>query len=184
MSQNQPCQLNWTINATGDLNTDWKVGVLFNSSSGSITDNHTSNSTVSIYSCTNDISLWSPATIDFGSPFPNTNWNNATNNTINFYNITVNSGSCSLDLWIKGTYLENITMGTRIGVGNMTWNNYDNYMTSTNMTTTYTLINSSVSENINVTKYYWLNLPPISAGRYNGTATICGNSTTGGSVCT
>jgi len=181
LSQDQSCQLNWTVNATGAINSVWKVGVLFNSSSSSVSDNHTDNATITIIAPEPSITLWSPPIIDFASQNPSTYWNNATNNTNNFYNITIDPTSCSpIDIWIKGTYLENITMSTKIGVGNITWNNYDNYTTSINMSTNYVLINASLSTNTNVTTYYWLNVPAVYAGSYNGTATICGNCTPGG----
>jgi len=181
LSKDQSCQLNWTVNATGTINSEWKVGVLFNSSLTGIADNHTNNATIAIIAPEPSITLWSPPIIDFASQNPSTYWNNATNNTNNFYNITVDPISCSpIDIWIKGTDLENITLSTIIGVGNITWNNYDNYTTSINMSTTYVLINASLSPNTNVTTYYWLNVPAVYAGGYNGTATICGNCTPGG----
>ncbi len=181
MSQDQSCQLNWTVNATGAIDSSWKVGVLFNSTE-SIPDNHTDNATITI---TNPplISLWSPKTLDFGTLSPSTKWNNATNNTDNFYNISIDSGSCTVDIWIRGTDLENTTLSTKIGVGNVTWNNYFNWTASTNMTKTYALVNSSISQNTNITTYYWLNVPAIFAGGYNGTITICANCTTGGDPC-
>jgi hypothetical protein len=152
------------------------VGVQFNSSSISV--NHTYNATITIIGALPSLTIWSPKIIDFASQIPNTYWNNATNNTNNFYNITIDSTSCSpIDIWIKGTDLENVTLSTKIGVGNVTWNNFNNYTTSTNMSTTYVLINTSLPTNINVTTYYWLNVPAVYAGGYNGTATICGNCT-------
>jgi hypothetical protein len=177
MTQNQQCQLNWTVNATGNVNTDWKIGVLFSSNQSGVASNHTSNSTVTIISCSDSITLWNPATISFGEAPPNkTQEVNATSNSQKIYNITVNSGSCTLDLWIKGTDLENTTYSSIIGVGNMTWNNTNSYASSSNMTTSYTLVNQSVSQNTNVTTYYWLKVYPVYAGNYNGTITICGNS--------
>jgi len=182
INENGVCHVNWILNATGAIDSQWKVGVLFNSSSGSIDDNHTDNSTITIISPPL-ISLWSPQTLDFGTLSPSTNWNNATQNPDNFYNISVDSGSCTVDIWIKGTELENVTLGSKIAVGNVTWNNYFNWTASTNMTKTYALVNSSISQNTNVTTYYWLNVPAIYAGGYNGTITICANCTTGGDTC-
>lgn len=177
------CNLTWVVNATGDTYTDWKIGVLFNSTQSGVVDNHTNNATIRIILSQPLITLWSPGTIDFGSPNPNTYWNNATNNTDNFYNISVDPNSCTVDIWIKGTDLENITLSAKIGVGNVTWNNYFNWTISTNMSMSYALVNTSVPENTNVTTYYWLNLPPVYAGPYNGTVTVCANCTSGGDPC-
>ena len=99
------CNITWTVNATGDVNTDWEIGVLFNSSYSDIQNNHTDNATVSIIPCSIDFNLtWS--SIDFGLLNPNTYNNSAPGNADDEYNITVNSGSCNLDLYIRGTDLE------------------------------------------------------------------------------
>ncbi len=183
MNQDDVCNVTWLVNTTGNVNTDWKIGVLFNSTQSGVEDNHTDNATIRIVISQPLITLWSPGTIDFGSPIPNTYWNNATNNTDNFYNISVDPSSCTVDIWVKGTDLENTTLETKISVGNVTWNNYFNWTISTNMSMSYTLVNASIPENTNVTTYYWLNLPPVYAGKYNGTVTVCANCTSGGDPC-
>jgi hypothetical protein len=184
MSQGQSCQLNWTINATGNFITGYKIGVLFNTS---YNQNHTDNATINIIECTEDSNIgWS--SIDFGNLQPNTQGGQALLNPSNFYNIT-NKGTCTLKIWIKGTYLENTTLPSpnRIEVGNLTWSNTSNgYGNSYNMTTSYVLLNSSFTPSIkNITTYYWLSVPPIYAGGYNGTLYICENTTqNSGSIST
>jgi hypothetical protein len=48
MNQNDFCQLNWTVNATGNAISGYKIGVLFNASYNSVIQNHTNNATVKI----------------------------------------------------------------------------------------------------------------------------------------
>ncbi|MEM5778334.1 MAG: hypothetical protein QXD43_02475 [Candidatus Aenigmatarchaeota archaeon] len=174
MYKDQTCQLNWTVNATGNVNTNWKIGVLFNSSYPEITENHTSNATVSIVSCTEDFTLsWS--SISFGLLNPSTEKNPAPGNENNEYNITINPGSCNLNLYIRGTDLVNETLNSKIGVDNITWSNTSNdYSNSFNLTETDQIIKLNVPENTNVTTWYWINVPPVYAGYYNGTITITG----------
>jgi len=168
------CNITWIINATGDINTNWKVGVLFNSSNIGIQDNHTKNSTMSILSCTLDFSLkWD--SIDFESLGPSTTKNAAPGNLDKKYNISVNDGSCNLDLYINGTDLTNTTLNSKISVGNLTWSNTtDDYSTSYNLSYTIVPIKIDVPQSTNVTTWYWLNVPPVYAGHYNGTIFIYG----------
>jgi len=172
MYKDQLCKLNWTINATGDTNTFWKIGVLFNSSYPEVQENHTDNSTVSITPCTEDFSLsWS--SIRFGLLNPGAEKEPAPENDNNGYNITVNSGSCNLDFYIKGTELENKTLNSIIEVGNITWSNTSNsYASSFNLTKTDEVIKLNMPQNTNVTTWYWINVPFVYTGYYNGTITI------------
>ncbi len=185
MEADEFCQLNWTVNATGDEGTVWEIGVNFSSTVSSVADNTTANSTVTITVCTVDISLGWDA-LDFGSVDPDSlkNANPYSGNANNLTNIT-NSGTCTLEIWIKGTYLENKTYPIHtIGVGNISWGNeslghisYNDAVIKENMTTSYALVNSSLAQNLNVTTYYWLEVPAVYKGIYNGSITICGNST-------
>jgi hypothetical protein len=177
LSEGEFCNITLTINATGQLYNAWKLGVLFNSTLSNLPDNHTDNSTIDLIPCTNDFSLWPSNVIYFDMPLPNSFGNNATGNINNYYNISVNPDSCALDLYIKGTYLTNETSPYVIQVGNLSWNNYFDFDESIRMTYNYTLVNDTISENTNVTTYYWLDVPPVYAAAYSGTITICGNST-------
>jgi hypothetical protein len=183
MSKDQFCQLNWTLNATGNPIVGYKIGVLFNSSISNIVNNHTDNVTITIRECTEAFTIrWS--TIDFGNLNPNTTNNNATGNPEKTYNIS-NTGTCNLKIWIKGTNLQNTTVRIpsnvihTIGVGNLTWNNVTNSTSSAySLTTDYRILNSSFVYTIrNITTYYWLTIPPMPAGGYNGTVTYCANTT-------
>jgi len=179
LSLNEYCNITWTLNATGAVNSGWKLGVLFNSSTSGL-DNHTTNSTTTIVGCVADLTLqWS--SINFGTLNPSSTQNAASGNANKQYNITVNYGSCTPDVWIRGEDLTNTTLGYTIGVGNLTWSNSTNdYANSYNLTTYYALVDEDVPEETNVTTYYWLNVPAVAAGGpYKGNITIMTNRTAG-----
>jgi hypothetical protein len=169
------CNLTWVVNVTGDVGTDWKLGVYFNSSYTEVQPNSTANATVTITSCTVDFTLqWS--SISFGELLPNTYNNSAPGNTNNIYNITVNPGSCNLDFYIRGSDLINSTFNSVIKVGNISWSNIssdikDGYFS---LSESNSIISLNVLENTNITTWYWLSVPPVYAGYYNGTITITG----------
>ncbi|MEM7825374.1 MAG: hypothetical protein QW412_00760 [Candidatus Aenigmatarchaeota archaeon] len=176
LEENEFCNLTWIINATGEVESSWKLGVLFNSSFQ--VRNHTINSTVTITLIIESISF-SFDHIDFGVLIPNTKAENnpAPGNTYNYYNIT-NTGTCELQLWIKGTDLINSTFNSFISVGNLSWSNstnvYDEGLVYP-LTYSYKLLYSSLLPSFNATTYYWLSVPSVYAGVYRGTITVCGN---------
>jgi hypothetical protein len=175
LNANDFCNLTWIVNATGNVDTAWKIGVYFNSSDPNVKPNSTSNATVVIVSCTVDFNLtWN--SIDFGILLPNTFNNSAPGNLNNTYNITVNPGSCNLDLYIRGTDLVNTTFNSVIKVGNISWSNISSNLNDGffRLSETNSLIKSNVPEKTNVTTWYWLDAPPVYAGKYNGTIYITG----------
>ena len=168
------CNLTWTINATGNIGTNWKIGVLFNSSYNGVQSNNTLNATVSITPCTQDFSInWN--SIKFGLLNPSSNQNPAPGNAGNQYNITVNLGSCNLDFYINGTDLVNTTFNSRIKVGNLTWSNKSNtYSQSYNLSSNVNILKLNVPQSIIFTSWYWINVPAVYAGYYNGSMYIFG----------
>jgi hypothetical protein len=168
------CNITWTVNATGNVNTNWKIGVLFNSSYTEVKNNNTENATVSILSCIEDFNLnWN--SIKFGLLNPSTGPTKAPGNDNNLYNITVNPGSCDLNFYISGTDLTNTTLQSKIDVGNITWSNTSNsYSTSYNLSYSYNVIKLNAVNNTNVTTWYWINVPAVYAGYYIGNITITG----------
>ncbi len=178
LSRNEYCNITWTVNASGNINSAYKLGVLFNSTISGVSNNHTTNSTTTIVGCVADLTLqWS--SINFGALNPSSTQNAASGNANKQYNITINYGSCTPDLWIRGEGLTNTTLGYTIGVGNLTWSNStNNYANSYNMTTYYRLVDEDVPEETNDTTYYWLNVPAVAAGGpYKGNITIMTNRT-------
>ena len=169
------CNLTWVINASGNINTGWKLGVYFNSSYPEVQPNATLNATVVIVPCVVDFTLtWN--SIDFGELIPNTYNNSAPGNSNNAYNITVNPGSCNLDLYIRGTDLANSTLNSIIKVGNISWSNISSNLNDGffQLSESDSLLKLNVPENTNVTTWYWLNVPPVYAGKYSGTIYITG----------
>jgi hypothetical protein len=172
--KDQFCNISWIVNATGTIGTDWKIGVFFNSSYADVNPNSTLNATVSIVSSTVDFNItWS--SIRLGLLNPSTSQQPAQGNMGNLYNITVNPGSCNIDFYIKGTYLENKTLNSRINVENITWSNTSNtYSSSFNLLSTNSVIKLNVPQKANITTWYWINVPAVYAGYYNGTINITG----------
>jgi len=169
------CNLTWTINATGPVGSQWKIGVLFNSTNNNTAANHTSNETIEIQECIVDITL-SFSKIDFGEVLPNTYANPALGNEDSSYNITINPGSCNLDLWIKGTDLVGFTT---IYVGNISWSKQNDVNSAERLSHDFLLLQSNVAPLTNITTYYWLDMNPTFAGRYTGNITIMANKTGG-----
>ncbi|MEM7825069.1 MAG: hypothetical protein QXO27_03810 [Candidatus Aenigmatarchaeota archaeon] len=175
LNANDFCNLTWIVNASGEINNDWKIGVYFNSSYPEVQPNVTENATLSIVSCTIDFNLsWS--SIEFGELNPNTYNNSAPGNAKNEYNLSVNSGSCNIDFYIRGTDLINETYGWIIKVGNISWSNISNDINNGYfpLKDTNSVIKLNVLQNTNVTTWYWINVPPVYAGTYNGTIYITG----------
>jgi len=175
LSENEYCNITWTLNATDSGLDLWKLDVNFSSDSGWTTKNNTLSSEIEVVPCIVDLTVtWSA--IDFNDPLtPNTYENPALGNDNNLYNITINDGSCNTDLYIKGTDMEDNDVGYVLGVENLTWNNVsDSYATSYNMTDTYAPLKIDVPPLTNITTWYWINVPPIFAADYNGTVFIQG----------
>jgi len=172
------CNLTWTVNATGDIGSSYKVGVLFESSISNVESNNTQNSTINIVSCVIEITTWDNVT--FQEPLYPGERKNATGNDDKDYNITVGSATtCKVDLYVSGEDLQcydSTCSGYSIGVGNVTWSNVSNdYATSYNLTSAWAEVNTSVDPGVNTTTYYWINVPDgIAYGRYNATLTVQG----------
>lgn len=180
LSENEFCNLTWSVVASGDFVSFWKIGVLFNSSYSSVQDNHTDNATIEIVECHESMNVgWD--SIDFGNLNPNTPGadNPAPGNSNLLYNLT-NKGTCNETLWIKGTDIKNSTLPppNTIGVGNLTWSNTTNdYSNSHPMTYDYSLLYSNLTPDSILTTYYWLAVPPVYAGKYEGNLIIGWNTT-------
>ena len=82
-----------------------------------------------------------------------------------------------MDLWIKGTDFINETLNSEIAVGNLTWNDADNYPTSNNLTKDFIMIDTAIPQQTNKTTFYWFDAPSAYAGLYKGNITIKGNRT-------
>ncbi|MBN2042309.1 MAG: LamG domain-containing protein [Candidatus Aenigmarchaeota archaeon] len=175
MEEDEYCNVSWTVNATGSIGVNYKIGVLFQSNYTIISVNHTSNKTVQIADCFIDISLyWS--TVSFGSLIPGQT-GSASGNDEDEYNITVEPmTSCNIDLYINGTDIENSSLGYTIGAGNISWNNVSNdYGSSYPLSNSWNTLKKVVPPSTNTTTWYWFDMPCcIASGSYSGTIEILG----------
>lgn len=170
--EDQTCKLSWLINATGSINSAWKIDVNFSSDTG--ISNDTENAIVQILDCLVDITIHF-TDLQFGELVPSTKQNPAVGNSQNLYNISVNKDSCTTNLYIKGEDLINATYNSIIGIGNLTFNNVTNdYSSSYRLSDSYQVLKLNVPENTNVTLWFWIDVPPVYAGYYKGTIYING----------
>jgi len=176
LTQDETCDVSWLLNASGDINTVWEIGVLFESNNPSIPDNYTDNSTVEIVPCVVGMTTHYDDIV-FGNTQPNSNENAAEGNSDHYYNVTLDTGSCITDFYIKGSDLVNTTVDSSISISNITFSNTTNeYASSFELSETYTVLKLGLQDLENVTTYYWINTPPRPAGSYYGNITIEGVS--------
>jgi hypothetical protein len=171
LEEDDSCNLTWIINATGDIGSYFEIDVNFTSSLSQVKSNDTGDSTVNIV-CLYLITLqWS--SINFSTVDPG-NYGNAAGNDNRAYNITVESDSCPVDLYIKGDDLNQTSVSYKIGAGNVTWNTTNKYP-GFKLSKAYALINSSINPNTNITTYYWIDMPyRVATATYNSTLWIKG----------
>ncbi len=161
MSQDQSCNLSWSINATGGINSTWKLDVLFQGSTAS--QNNTNDTVVQIgiviiMNVTTDVldRWYDPST---GSPVyalpPLTSYAESYYNPVN---VSIDPNSNDADgIWIRGTNLTNNTY--IILVGNVSWNRVNNTVTSYNLTGDYQNVVSPAPSGTNQTLYFWISVP-------------------------
>ena len=174
--QNQECDVEWSVNATGDKNTFHKVDFLAESNYTKIDSESTNTSTVEI----RDILMvdldWN--SIDFGLLDPGERDRPAENNSEG-YNLTVQQESNKVDnLWLKGSDLVHTDNSNySIGIGNMSYNNsVNNPENSTSITEDYSLLDTDIAPGTTKTFYYWLDVPlGILRGAYTGSITFKAN---------
>ncbi|MEM0476576.1 MAG: hypothetical protein QW367_02990 [Candidatus Aenigmatarchaeota archaeon] len=170
MSMDEKCDLYWIINASGNVKSIWKIGVLVFSSDGIY--NHTENATIKIIGCVIDVTLTFDK-ISFGDVLPNVIGNPAEGNNNEEYKIIVNPGSCSIDAYIKGYDLYNDTYNSKIPVQNIKVSNQSNdYSNSFSLDYEFKLLIKSLAQNSIKPIFFWLDVPPVFAGIYYGTITI------------
>ena len=174
LTQDEYCNITWAINATGAAGLANEIGVLFNSTFSIVKDNHTANGTVLTVPCVVDITVHFTS-IEFGNLNPNTLDNNASGNELDLYNISLNSGSCHTDLYIKGSDFTNLTISPDIDVGNLSFSNTTFQVSeSFNLTNSYQMLTLSLIAGSNFTSYYWFDVPPAYAALYGAIITYSG----------
>jgi len=136
LSNGQTCQLNWTLNTTGEINSIYKIDVKFNSSISENLDNDTKDAFINI--------TW------LNQP-PSWSQNSTSPTSGSFYQSGVNYG-----FQIKWTDPESGNGGISSVI--FEWNNGTTKYNYTKYTT------PSVNNDTN--GIYWLNLTDLSAGNY------------------
>lgn len=174
LHQDETCNVTWQVNVTGDLGSVWNVDVNFTTNS-SVSWNDTGDAQVKAVSGVIDIVMrWSQTSfgdVVVGNSYP------AEGNADDMYNVTVTGESSSADLWIRGTDMKNGSKDT-IGVTNISWNATENNdETTETLTETFSPLNRGVGSGTNVTTYYWIDVPFVYAGEYNGTLEVKANAT-------
>lgn len=184
LEENEFCNITWRINATGSIDSAWKLGVLFNSSDTNIEDNHTDNVTLTIAPCIEEIAIQF-SNISFGTVLPHTVGNAALKNSDDLYNVT-NYGTCTSNIWIKST---NLVKGSNyILYSNISFNNVtDDFGSSYRISNSFSQGNSTFKKDVpgstNATGYYFLDVPIVYAGEYEGNITFCLNSSLRPTLC-
>ena len=116
------------------------------------------------------------------SPINNVTYN-ATRNNEGGYGVRVEPESNDVDwIWIKGTNMTLIGGHNNddeiIGVSNITWNKDVNDKDQASpLNYSYQLVASNVQSNTSFPLFFWLWIPPVQAGNYNGTIYLYANST-------
>ncbi|MGC9310090.1 MAG: hypothetical protein ACP5E4_00005, partial [Candidatus Aenigmatarchaeota archaeon] len=180
LDKDQSCVANWTINATGALQTLWKIDAGFNATNAFNTteDIAIRITKVLIMSLSFDevgFGVVNPATSGDENPSPD-NGNQ---------NVQVHANSNNLEmLWIKGTDLDPLEnpgygdISYMIGVGNVTWSNQSDFGTSKSLTKSYQLIDSNIHSGTNYGLYFWIAAPGgLEAQDYEGKLYILANAT-------
>jgi hypothetical protein len=177
MSNGDWCNITWTVNATGDVGTTYKIGTEVSSSLSYVYLNHTENSTVIIVSCIIDITLYWDS-VNFGSVQSGSTANPAPGNAGEDYNITIEPlTTCNIDLYINSTdFVHKTDTDYCIPHDNITFSNTTNdFSMGYNLTGSWDVIRLDVPRDTNVTTYYWINAPySLLSGEYSGTIEIEG----------
>lgn len=187
LSDGEYCNVTWVLNATGALDGIIIFGVLFNSSDTEIVWNHTTNVTLTIVPCLEEITVHF-SDIGFGTILPSSVGNPATQNPDDIFNVT-NTGTCTSNIWIKSTNLVDVDATWNvIHYSNISFNNVtDDFASSARIGGTYQADNSTFKKDVpgdtNVTAYFFLDLPPSYSGDYSGNISFCLNSSVRGTLC-
>lgn len=171
----QPCKPNWTINATGSLDTSWALDANFTSSFSEVSGNDTSNAVVNIASCVLGFTKSSQLSngVQFGLLDPGLVNSSALDN--GNYNITdASTAPCGL-LNISIRASGDLQGPSTIGISNITVNSTIPGASEIRLTTSYQLFRAKVPAGAgNVTTFFFHVSTPdgIPFGEYNATLEI------------
>ncbi|MFB6193223.1 MAG: hypothetical protein ABEK00_03140 [Candidatus Nanohaloarchaea archaeon] len=177
LNAGETCELNWTANATGDLETRHLIDVNASTSQG-LSQNNSEDHLVEIDTIIS-MSL-SFDVIDFGLLDPGVQNRPAKGNSEDKYNISISENSKPVEeLWIKGTDLVSTAdPDYEIGVSNITYGLQNNVSKSHKLSKNYSLLETNIDPGTTLTSYYWIDVPyGMTQSGYNGTITFKANST-------
>ena len=167
-----PCQLSWTVNATGEVDTSYLIDAIFNSSISSSEDSE--NFEVLLIASSLSLTLSNDFfNIYFGPNLvPGSVGVPAENNSESAYNLTCYNSGYPCNVSIRGN--QNLSSGLNsIGIDNIRWNKINDNSTGNPLSFDYSVINESLQDGIDQTLYFWLNLPNnVYAGTYKTNFTI------------
>lgn len=175
---NLPCNVTWTINATGAVDSSYRLDVNFSSNLTGTGSNLTANTTINIIGQALSITISdSLANIQFGSSLtPGNNNTAAINNSDNAYNVTCSNagGNCNITIQAGDEMRSGINM---INISNISWNRLNNLNTEINLTRSLQIINNTLPDGKAQLLYFWLDIPGgIPAGTYKSNFTITGTA--------
>ncbi|MFB6144113.1 MAG: hypothetical protein ABEJ98_02260 [Candidatus Nanohaloarchaea archaeon] len=170
------CNLSWTVNATGDVESYHLLDVNASSSYSEVESNDTSDTRVQINTpIVFDLDF---NVVDFGPVSPGDRNVSARRNDAG-YNITVNEQSSTIDrLWIRFTGLDNASNSYTIPPSNMSYAFQKDISAAHKLSDSYQLAKSNVQPGTILSTFYWLDVPTgIAQASYTGTLFFKANST-------
>ncbi len=165
------CNQTWQVNATGNLNTTWEFFTIYKSDSSFVEKNQTNKVNITIVETLGDfisITIFGYP-IDFSNKDPDTTDNPGIGNP---YKVRIDTETTvNVDLYQKGdNFVGNPSV---LGVGNMSWLNLNNSVSSYIMANNYGNNISNITPARNVSIFYWIDIPQgQTGGNYNTTIFI------------
>jgi len=181
LGHEEECDLEWSVNATGETESYHLLDIESSSEFEDIEDESSDEREVQINLVIMMDLEWD--VVDFGLLDPGEENRSALGNEDEIYNITVGEDANAIDdLWVKSTDLQSEEDDSySIEAGNISQsfeNDPDNLSTSDRLTNTYRSIKSDISPGTVLTSYFWIDVPQgIIRGEYSGTMSFKANST-------
>lgn len=178
------CNVNWTINTTGDIRTSKLLDVNGSSNLTNVQDNSSENVEVSINQPVLVELDWN--VLDFGVLDPGETNKSALGNDNLDYNISVKGGLDTDNLWIRATDMltdgwRNPTTNEqyRIDANNLSFGLENDISGAEELTNKYSLVRQGVSSGTVLNTFYWINVPQgIKSTEYTGNLYFKANATT------
>jgi hypothetical protein len=175
LKKDQSCQVEWDVNATGELESYHWLDVNASSSFNDISDVESDDNRVQINMAILINTSWD--TTDFGLLDPGEQDQPAEGNSNLSYNITVPQESNTVDnLWIRATDLTSQLQPDNysIGAGNLSYELDE----KENLSNSYQNARSDIGPGTVLNMLFWIDVPTgIYKGGYNGTMYFKANST-------